>query len=180
MPCLKPFISSTMEGNRNSNMFKAINHIRFHNPRANKEDLFRVSLEVNECLRVPLSADEVRVIALHTLKQPYRTTCKHFINFCKKCRFGNKKPRWRDAKGYWKVINKKNRVDLKYVTPKGMELYLWDIIDTSELTEEDKMKVMLLRESKGIDPLIDEVIKGYGVPVGDAALQDYLTYKNND
>ena len=52
-------------------------------------------------------------------------------------------------------------------------------MDTSKLNESEKMKVMLLRESKGIDPLLDEVIKGYGVPVGDAALQDYLNYKND-
>lgn len=176
MPCLKPFIALTEEGNRNENMFRVINHIRFHNPRANKKDLLGVSLDLNKCLSVPLSASEIEQIVTHVLKQKYLSACKRFRVTCRKCRFGHKKPKWRDAQGYWKVINRKNIVDLKYAVPKGMTLYLWDIIDTSQLNSDDKMKVMLLREEKGVDPNIDELIKGYGVPVDIDAWNDYCEY----
>lgn len=178
MPCLKPFVAQTMEGNRNENLFRAINHIRFHNPRADYQDLYRVSLDLNKCLSVPLSASEISQLTKHVLKTNYLSACKRFRVTCKKCRFGHKKPQWRNAKGYWKIINRKNIVDLKYAVPKGMTLYLWDIIDTSLLNSDDKMKVMMLRESKGVDPNIDEVIKSYGVPVDEEAWNDYVNYYN--
>ena len=176
MPCLKPFVAKTIEGNRNENLFKVINHIRFHNSKAEYQDLYSVSLELNKCLSVPLSASEISQLTKHVLKQPYKSTCKHFQSACQRCRYGHKKPKWRDAKGYWKVINRKNIIDLKYAVPLGMTLYLWDVIDTSLLNDDDKMKVMLLRESKGVDPNIDDVIKSYGVPVDTPAWNDYCEY----
>ena len=77
----------------------------------------------------------------------------------------------------WKIL--KNDNSLKngvFRLPHGYKYYLWDILDTSELSDEDKLTVQKLRESKGIDPQIDETIKLRGFPVGDEALRLFMEY----
>lgn len=180
MPCLKTFVSSTTEGNRNNNLFKAINHVRFNNKTEDFTQLYAVGLGLNKCLRVPLSASEVRVITQHVLNQPYHSTCNHFKDHCKKCGVTYKKKAWRNQGEYWKVIDHKNRVILKDVIPHNVKMYLWDILDLDNLSDEQKEEVMISREKRGIDPYIDSIIKGYGVPVGEKAREEYLLYKMSD
>ena len=180
MPCLKPFISATRKGNRNENLFKAVTHLRYHNPKAKRRDIFQVSYDLNKCLEVPVTASEIRQIIQHCLKQPYHTTCRTFKKHCHKCTISYKKTPYRQKHGYWKILDKNNRLKIKGSTPLHTELYLWDILDLDTLTDEQKTKVMLQREKKGIDPNIDSIIKEYNIPIGDEALQEYLTYKKTE
>lgn len=181
IPCIYQYIKDTRKGDRNTNFFKAINHLRQFNRKARFEELLPVSLEVNKSFNDPLSEREVKAVTLHVCKTTYYSSCYSFKKYCKHCKYGhNRKPFRETIKGGWKILNKDNTIKTKVVRlPKGT-YYLWDFLDTSKLDYDDKLEVMRLREAKGINPLIDEVLKLKGFKVGDEALEQFKRYWEED
>ena len=181
IPCIYDYIKNTKKGDRNNNFFKAINHLRQFNREVSFDELLPVSLEVNKSFNDPLSEREVNAVTLHVCKTTYYSSCNSFQHYCKHCRYGhNRKPFKETITRGWMILNKDNTIKTGMVgLPKG-KYYLWDFLDTSKLTEEDKLKVMRLREAKGINPLIDEVIKLKGFKVGDEALKQLEEYWEED
>lgn len=181
VPCIYKYIQDTKKGDRNTNFFKAINHLRQYNRTLSFDELLPVSLEVNKCFNDPLSEREVKAVTLHVCKTTYFSSCYSFKNYCRHCRYGtNRKPFKDKIHRGWMILNKDNTIKTDKVgLPKGT-YYLWDFQDTSKLNKDDKLKVMRLREEKGINPLIDEVLKLKGFKVGDEALKQLKDYWEED
>ena len=180
IPCIYKYIKDTKKGDRNTNFFKAINHLRQFNRTSDVNDIIREALKVNEMFTDRLSEKEVKAVCYHVCKTTYYSSCYNFKDYCKHCNVGNNKKPFRDTlKSGWRILNKDNTIKTKIVRlPKG-KYYLWDFLDTSKLCDDDKLEVMRLRESKGINPNIDEVIKLRGFPVGDEALGLFMKYLEN-
>ena len=114
LPCLYGFISTTQEGDRNTNLFKAINHLRHYNQSATMEDITNEALSINKALTSPLPAQEVRVICQHVLSKKYMTSCWKFRKYCRHCNYGKFRKTFRQSKPkYWKHINENNRIIYK-------------------------------------------------------------------
>ena len=158
LPCTYLYIKDTKVGERNHKFFRAINHLRKYNPKANLTEITEEAIQINKEFDEPLKEQEVKTVALHAFKKDYKSTCQIFKKYCRHCQYGS---------------NRKNGV---FRLPHGYKYYLWDILDTSELSDEDKLTVQRLRESKGIDPQIDDKIKLRGFPVGDEALRLFMDY----
>ena len=177
IPCIYNYISQTKKGDRNSNFFKAINHLRQFNRESSLEEIVIEALKVNNMFQDKLSEQEVKTVCQHVCKTTYYSSCHNFTEHCRHCQYGHNRKPYKDILyNGWKILNKDNTIKTHTVgLPKG-KYYLWDFTDTSKLTDEDKLKVMRLRESKGINPSIDEVLKLKGFKVGDAALKHFLKY----
>lgn len=178
LPCTYLYIKDTGVGERNHNFFKAINHLRKYNKKANITELYQEALQINKQFQEPLGETEVKTVCLHVFKKNYMSTCQRFKKYCRNCKYGsNRKPFKETIPGLWKILKKDNSLKNGVVgLPHGYKYYLWDILDTSQLKEDDKLRVQKLRESKGINPMIDEVIKLRGFPVGDEALTLFMKY----
>ena len=178
LPCTYLYIKDTKVGERNHRFFRAINHLRKYNPRANLTEITNEAIEINKEFEEPLKEQEVKTVALHAFKKDYKSTCQIFKKYCRHCQYGsNRKPFKETIPGLWKILKKDNTLKNGEVgLPRGYKYYLWDILDTSLLSEEDKLSVQRLRESKGINPDIDKVIKLHGFPVGDEALRLFMDY----
>ena len=181
VPCIYEYIKDTKKGDRNNNFFKAINHLRQFNRDAYVEDIIKVALQVNDKFNEPLSEHEVQAVCHHACKTVYYSSCYNFRRYCKHCKYGdNRKPFKDKIHRGWMILNKDNTIKTDKVgLPKGT-YYLWDFQDTSKLNKDDKLKVMRLREEKGINPLIDEVLKLKGFKVGDEALKQFMDYWEED
>ena len=181
IPCIYKYIKDTKKGDRNTNFFKAINHLRQFNRKADYEEMVLVAMEINKQFDDPLSEREVKAVTHHVCKTLYYSSCYSFKHYCKHCRYGNnRKPFKETIPRGWTLLNNDNTIKTKVVgLPKG-EYYLWDFLDTSKMAEDDKLKVMRLREAKGINPMIDEVLKLKGFKVGDEALEQFMKYGEED
>ena len=177
LPCLYDYIAATREGDRNTNLFKAINHLRHYNQDVTDDMIIAEALNINKSFNNPLSEHEVTVVCNHVLSKKYQTSCWKFKKYCKHCRHGKFKKSFKDSKPkYWKHINKNNRlINIKNLPDD--EYYPWDIEDTSKLTEEEKARVHMFREQMGISPGIDEIVKLYGIPIGDKAKREWEKFK---
>ncbi len=174
-PCIPLFIKQTSEGNRNHNLFQAINHLRRFNNKTTNEQLNKQALILNKHLNQPLPKKEIETLVQHVTKTQYKSSCKKFKNYCQKCNIGsNKKPFKEYKKGYWKTIRKNNTIIKKLTN--GVETYPWDIEDTTLMNETQKKDVLELREQKGMNPIIDTVLKLRGIKIGDEALKEYKEY----
>nr|WP_302578298.1 primase C-terminal domain-containing protein [Methanobrevibacter arboriphilus] len=174
-PCLPLFIKQTNEGNRNHNLFQAINHLRRFNKKTTNKQLNKEALILNNHLNKPLQEKEIKTITEHVTKTHYKSTCKKFNDYCQKCNIGsNKKPFKEYKKNYWKTIKNDNTIIKKLTN--GVKLYPWDIEDTNNLDETQKELILELREQKGINPIIDTVLKLRGIKIGDEALKEYKEY----
>lgn len=180
LPCLYKFISTTKEGDRNTNLFKAINHLRHYNETATFEDITKEALSINKAFMSPLSDHEVTVVCQHVLSKKYRTSCWKFKKYCQHCRYGKFHKTFRQSKPkYWKHINENNRI-VGIKTIPDDEYYPWDILDTSKLTPGDAAKVQMFREEMGIPIAIDSIVKSYGIPIGDKAKREWEKFKQSD
>ena len=177
IPCIYNYIAQTKKGDRNRNFFKAINHLRQFNRKNSEDEIIKEALKVNQMFQDKLSEQEVKTVCQHVCKTTYYSSCHNFKQYCRHCKYGhNRKPFKEAIPGYWKVLNKDNTIKTHTVgLPKG-KYYLWDFQDTSKLSEQDKLEVMRLREQKGINPLIDEVLKLKGFKVGDEALKQFIDF----
>lgn len=177
LPCLYGYISQTTKGNRNENLFKAINHLRHYNQNATFEDIVEEAISINKALTSPLPKREVTVICQHAFKKNYRTNCWKFKTYCKHCRYGKFRKLWRNSKkGYWKHINEHNRlIGIKLL--EDDTYYPWDILDTSKLTPEKASVIQRFREEMGIPITIDRIVKSYGIPIGDKAKREWEKFK---
>jgi hypothetical protein len=174
--CLNLFLENTPEGERNNNLFRAINHLKQFNKKEPLTNIKKVALQLNKKLQTPLNENEVENIVKSTSKN-YKSNCYKFSKFCKRCNVGTrKKPYNQFRKKYWKTIKRNNTV-VKTLT-NGACLYPWDIVDTSMLSIDDSRLVRELRDSKGINPIIDDVLKLRGIKIGDEALEEW-NYWNN-
>ena len=149
--------------------------VRQLNPYSSFDDLHQTVLLLNKHLPTPLSARECRTIAVSVLKHQYKSSCFPFRKFCDKSCNCNNKPYNTTKKGLWKHVDKKNRV--KMLIKEGVTAYPWDIEDTSKLTSEQAEGVMELREFKGINPMIDTVLKLKDVEIGDEALRSWNKHR---
>ena len=174
MPCLPSFICATSEGDRNSNMFKAINHVNFHNRQPSMESLLEVAEYLNHKMQSPLGTAEIQNIVKHVTRHKYGSKCGHFENYCKTCRYGRKREPYREHFKLYSILDKKNRIQ-KFGC-KNKEVYLWDVIDTENLSKEDKLKVYEFRDAKGITVEIDSILKANGIPVDVDAWEHYHNY----
>lgn len=178
LPCLYGYISQTKQGNRNENLFKAINHLRYYNRNASIDDLIIEALSINYSFHSPLSEREVTVVCKHVMSKNYRTSCWKFKQYCKHCRYGKFRKIFRNSKpNYWKHLNENNRL----VGVKGIaddEYYPWDILDTSKLNAEERGVIQLFREQMGIPIAIDQIVKSYGIPIGDKAKREWERFRN--
>ena len=173
--CCTSFIEKTGEGNRNHNLFKILNHLKRFNDAASKKDFYETSLKLNEQLDKPLSSHEIKNIIKNIYTHSYKSSCKSFEPYCQKCKLGTKKKPYNQYKnGYWKTIDRTNLIHKDLVG--GLDFYPWDIEDTIKLTPEQKTAVYELRESKGINPIIDTVLKYRGIKIGGAALKEWKEY----
>ena len=177
LPCLYGFISETKTGNRNTNLFKAINHLGHYNQKATEEEIVEEALQINKAFADPLSEHEVTVVCSHVLAKNYRTSCWKFKKYCKHCRYGKFRKLFRNTKpNYWKHINEHNRlVGIKTIPDD--EYYPWDILDTSKLTPDERNAVQLFREERGIPIAIDSIVKSYGIPIGDKAKREWDKFR---
>lgn len=177
LPCLYDYINQTETGNRNENLFRAINHLRHYNPNATIEDIVKEALSINKALESPLPEDEVTVICQHVLAKEYHTSCWKFKNYCKRCRHGKFHKLFKDSKPkYWKHINENNKI-IGIGLIADDTYYPWDISDTSKMTPEDAAKVQLFREQMGIPIAIDQIVKSYGIPIGDKAKREWDKFR---
>ena len=192
LPCLYGYIGETKEGDRNTNLFKAINHLTYYNKTSKFDEIVQEALSINKALTSPLSEQEVTVICQHATKKNYRTSCWKFKRYCKHCRYGKFRKLFRNSKpNYWKHINENNRLVGIKLLPDD-EFYPWDIEDLSRITDvvDDKGNVVRKkqdiiasiqqsRESRGIPIGIDLIVKNYGIPIGDKALREWQRFKKS-
>jgi len=177
LPCLYDYISQTKTGNRNENLFKALAHLRHYNKTATFEDLITEAITINKHFRQPLSEHEVKTVLQHTLNKNYRTSCWKFKHYCKHCRYGKFRKKFRNNKpNYWKHLNEHNRlINIKLI--EDDEYYPWDILDTTKLSEGDRLVVQRFREEMGIPIAIDSIVKSYGIPIGDKAKREWEKFR---
>lgn len=196
LPCLYTFIGSTKTGDRNTNLFKAINHLRHYNQTAKNEEIIEEALQINKSFDSPLSEHEVTVVCQHVLNKNYKTSCWKFKQYCKQCRYGKFRKQFNQSRPkYWKHLNQNNRL----INIKGLPddvYYPWDIIDTENpedlKTEDEKLENKILskeevekrknnihwfRESMDINKDIDKIVKNYGIPIGDKAKNKWERFK---
>ena len=180
LPCLYGYISKTNEGDRNTNLFKAINHLRHYNKEANGDEIVKEALSINKSFQSPLSEQEVTVVCNHVLNKNYHTSCWKFKEYCKRCRYGKFHKLFKDSKPkYWKHINEHNRlVGIK--TLPDDQFYPWDIIDTSKLEPDEITLVQFSRQERGIPIAIDKIVKSYGIPIGDKALREWNRFRKKN
>ena len=179
LPCLYGYISQTQEGDRNTNLFKAINHLRYYNKTANIDGIINEALSINKAFQSPLSEQEVKVVCQHVLNKNYHTSCWKFKEYCRHCRYGKFRKLFRNSKpDYWKHINEHNRLINIKLLPDD-EYYPWDILDTSKLDDDQKERVQYFREQQGIPIAIDAIVKSYGIPIGDKALREWKRFKES-
>ena len=127
LPCLYGYISQTQEGDRNTNLFKAINHLTYYNKTTTIDEIVNEALSINKAFTSPLSEQEVTVICKHATKKNYRTSCWKFKQYCKHCRYGKFRKLFRNSKpNYWKHINENNRLTGIKLLPDDT-VYPWDI-----------------------------------------------------
>jgi len=177
LPCLYGFISTTKEGDRNTNLFKALNHLRHYNQTATFEDIVKEALSINKAFNSPLSNQEVTTVCQHVISKNYRTSCWKFKPYCKHCRYGKFRKLFRNSKpNYWKHINEHNRLVGIKLLPDD-EVYPWDILDTSKLNPKDATTIQRFREEMGIPIAIDSIVKSYGIPIGDKAKREWERFK---
>lgn len=177
LPCLYGFIQETKTGDRNTNLFKAINHLRYYNKTATNDEIINEALNINKAFPKPLSKHEVTVVCNHVLNKQYRTSCWKFKKYCKHCRYGKFRKTFRRSKPkYWKHINENNRI-VGIKTIPDDEYYPWDILDTSKLKPEDAVKIQIFREQMGIPIAIDQIVKSYGIPIGDKAKREWEKFR---
>jgi hypothetical protein len=55
--------------------------------------------------------------------------------------------------------------------------YPWDILDTSKLDEDQIKRVQESRELRGIPIAIDQIVKSYGIPIGDKAKREWEKFR---
>jgi len=177
LPCLYDYIKATKTGDRNTNLFKALAHLTHYNKTAPINDLETEALHINKHFSNPLSENEVTTVLQHTLKKNYRTSCWKFKPYCKHCRYGKFRKIFRNSKpGYWKHINENNRlVNIKLL--EDDTYYPWDILDTSKLTEQERATIQMFREEMGIPIAIDNIVKSYGIPIGDKAKREWNKFR---
>jgi len=177
LPCLYDYMSSTRTGDRNTNMFKAINHLRHYNKTVRMDELVSEALVINKHLTNPLNPNEVTVICKHVMAKNYRTSCWKFKRHCRHCRYGEFRKLFRNSKpNYWKHINEHNRLINIKLLPDD-KYYPWDILDTSKMTEENREKIQRFREEMGIPMAIDAIVKAYGIPIGKEARDEWENFK---
>ena len=141
------------------------------------EDLITEAMEINKQFQSPLSDHEVRTVLQHTLNKNYRTSCWKFKHYCKHCRYGKFRKLFRNSKpGYWKHINENNRIVGIKTIPDDV-FYPWDILDTSKLDNDQIKGVQESRELRGIPIAIDAIVKSYGIPIGDEAIEEWEKFK---
>jgi len=179
IPCIYGYIQATSEGNRNHHLFQAINHLRRFNQETTTEEIIEEAMTINTYFNKPLTKQEVNTIVKSVFRKAYLSSCKKFSHYCQKCKHGKGKKPFNCLNEYWRVIDNQNII--KPLISRRMngkeELYVWDILDTSKLSESDALKVKLLREEKGIPVNIDELLKLRGIPIGDEALNEWNKYK---
>lgn len=180
LPCLYRFISVTSTGNRNENLFKAINHLRRYNQTANIDEITQEALSINKALKSPLSEHEVAVVCKHVLAKNYRSSCWKFKPYCRHCKYGKFRKLFRNSKpNYWKHINENNRIVGIKTIPDDV-FYPWDILDTSKLDDAQIKRVQESRELRGIPIAIDAIVKSYGIPIGDDAIDEWDEFRKSD
>ena len=179
LPCLYGYIHQTKEGNRNENLFRAINHLSYYNKNAKIEDIINEALSINKAFTTPLPEMEVKVICQHAIKKNYHTSCWKFKKYCQHCKYGKFKKIWRNSKpNYWKHINEENRLIGIKLIPDN-EVYPWDILDTSKLNDNECGIIRRFREEMGIPIAIDTIVKSYGIPIGDKAKREWERFRRN-
>lgn len=195
LPCLYTYISQTKTGDRNTNLFKAINHLRHYNKTAPIDNLVKEALQINKSFDEPLGEHEVRVICNHVIAKDYRTSCWKFKQYCQHCKYGKFHKNFKDSKpNYWKHLNEDNKlVNIKNIPDN--EFHPWDITDTSKLhdierktengvevitAESQKATIYNFREMMGIPMAIDTIVKSYGIPIGDKAKREWNKFRKSD
>ena len=199
LPCLYGFIASTKTGDRNTNLFKAINHLRHYNRTASSDEIVNEALQINNSFANPLSEHEVTVVCKHVMAKDYRTSCWKFKKYCKHCRYGKFRKSFNQSKPkYWKHINKNNRL----VNIKGLpddKYYPWDILDTEnpndlktesekeankilsdEEVEKRRNNIYRFRQENDVNINIDRIVKNYGIPIGDKAKNEWERFKKRN
>lgn len=143
------------------------------NPQSDEASLYKTCKLLNKNLKESLKPNELRAIAKSVNNNQYKASCYPFKKECQGCQFGTgKKPYNQHKPHYWKHIDHKNR--LKMFLPG--EIFPWDIMDTSLLSEEDAETIRKFHILKGINPKIDVVLKMQGIPIGDEALKEWTAY----
>lgn len=180
LPCLYGYISETQTGDRNTNLFRAINHLTYYNKTAKFDDIVKEALSINKAFTSPLSEDEVTTICKHATNKNYQTSCWKFKRYCKHCRHGEFRKLWRNSKpNYWKHINRNNRLfGIKLI--EDDTIYPWDIMDTSQMSDEDAERIQRFREEMGIPIAIDMIVKSYGIPIGDKAKREWERFRRSN
>lgn len=179
LPCLYGYIGQTKTGDRNTNLFKALAHLRHYNTSALFEDMATEAIEINKHFPQPLSEHEVTTVTQHVMNKNYQTSCWKFKQYCKHCRYGKFRKTFRNSKpDYWKHINENNKL-IGIKTIPDDTFHPWDILDTSKLTPEQRAEVQKSREERDIPIAIDQIVKRYGIPIGDKAKREWQRFKES-
>jgi len=180
LPCLYGFIAQTKTGNRNENLFKAINHLTYYNKEATIDEIIKEALFINKAFQSPLSEQEVSVVCQHAISKNYRTSCWKFKKYCKHCRYGKFRKLFRNTKPkYWKHINEHNRLVGIKLLPDD-EIYPWDILDTTKMNPENAARIRRFREEMGIPIDIDIIVKKHGISIGNKAKEEFDKFKEEN
>lgn len=176
IPCVYKFINNTKEGDRNTNFFKALSHIKNINPTVTYDELLNEALQINKEFKDSLSENEVKNVVKHVDDHNYKSSCNMFKQYCERCDYGYFKKSYNQKhKNYWKTLTRDNKIKGINSLPEDIELYPWDIVDTSLIEDKDAvLRIKLMRESKGINPDIDEVLKSRGIKIDEEALREWL------
>lgn len=175
--CLHIYLKHTSEGDRNTNLFNAMKRVRHFYPEINQTDLQVICSELNTNLNDPLNETEVLAITKSVHTRSYPSTCYLFKDYCQHCKLGTNKKTFKDSKkDYWKFINEKNYLKRELPT----KIFLWDILDLETVDDYEKEIIQDFRAEKGINPLIDTILKNNKIPVGDEALNEFLRWQDED
>ncbi|MEN6554700.1 MAG: primase C-terminal domain-containing protein [Methanobacterium sp.] len=171
--CLSLYLQSTQEGDRNNNLFAAMKHIKQLNPKILQSQLQQTAQQLNKNLKRPLSEREVIALSTSVMRHEYKSSCYPFKPYCTPSNNCETKPYHRKNQKYLKMLDVENKI--RQLKP-AIEAYPWDFEDLSKLTAEQADIIREFRIDKGINPMMDNLLKLKHVKVGDEALKDWQKY----
>jgi hypothetical protein len=133
-------------------------HIKRLNPSYSLNDLQQTSLILNGELEKPLSERETRLISRSVKKKDYKSSCYPFRPYCNpeiKCPLDINP-------------NLTSEGFIKMLYP-AFEVYPWEILDLAAVDSDKAKTVRELRAEKEMNPMIDVILKGKGLKIGDEA-----------
>ena len=172
--CLFYYLQQTKRGDRNNNLFKAVKHVKYVNEfKVSSKDLFQTAKKLNSFLKVPLSEREVAALTKSVSRHKYGSSCKTFHGCCYPSNQCKSRPFNCCDIFHRQILDSRNHVKMA----KPVDAYPWDFEDLDNLTSEQRTVLMEFRAEKGVNPMIDKVLKLRKVECGSKALEKWNKWR---